>query len=132
MTLAACHKDKEKDEPIAERTVLIYMAAQNNLTYWPYSGYRYAEGDLKECMIQCVLGFKRLENAAQGLRWLDVKRYGIEITRRTLQPDPKAEQYDAGYKILNGAVDVLTVDDPRRAVQIPPDIVSSGIEPNPR
>lgn len=48
MTLAACHKDKEKDEPIAERTVLIYMAAQNNLTYWPYSGYRYAEGDLKE------------------------------------------------------------------------------------
>lgn len=44
-----CHKDENEDEdPIAERTVLIYMAAQNNLSYWPGSGYRFAESDLKE------------------------------------------------------------------------------------
>ena len=48
-TFVGCHKDEqEKEDPEAERTVLIYMAAQNNLTYWPYSGYRFAESDLKE------------------------------------------------------------------------------------
>ena len=44
-----CHKDDpEKEDPVAERTVLIYMAAQNNLSYWSGSGYRFAEADLKE------------------------------------------------------------------------------------
>ena len=90
------------------------------------------EGELRESMLQCVLQFKRIENSAQGLRWLDVKRYGIEITRRTLQPDPDAGDDDAGFKLLNGAVDVLTVDDPRRAMQIPPDTQAAGIAPNPR
>lgn len=49
LTLVGCHKDNnEKEDPIAERTVLIYMAAQNNLTYWSTSGYRYADEDLLE------------------------------------------------------------------------------------
>ena len=44
-----CHKDDpEEEDPVAERTVLIYMAAQNNLSYWPGSGYRFADADLKE------------------------------------------------------------------------------------
>ena len=90
------------------------------------------EGELRESMLQCMLQFKRLENTSTGLRWLDVKRYGIEITRRTMEPDPNAGDYGASYKILKGDVDVLTVDDPRRALQIPPDIVASGVERNPR
>lgn len=48
VTLCACHKDDPEEETKAERTVLIYMAAQNNLTYWSGSGFRYAEADLKE------------------------------------------------------------------------------------
>lgn len=49
VALVACHKDDpEEEDPTAERTVLIYMAAQNNLTYWPSSAYRFAESDLKE------------------------------------------------------------------------------------
>lgn len=51
MTLAfvSCGKDDpEPEDPIAERTVLIYMAAQNNLTYWPNSGHRFATTDLQE------------------------------------------------------------------------------------
>jgi len=35
-------------------------------------------------------------------------------------------------KILKGDVDVLKVDDPRRAMQIPPDTQAAGIAPNPR
>ena len=47
--IVACDKDDApKDDPMAERTVLIYMAAQNNLTNWSGRGYRFAETDLKE------------------------------------------------------------------------------------
>ena len=90
------------------------------------------DGGRQESMLQCVLGFKRMENITQGLRWFDIKRYGIEITRRTLQPDAAAGQYDAGFKILDGQVDILKVDDPRRAMQLPPEVISAGLEPNPR
>ena len=48
LTFVSCHKDKEEESPTAERTVLIYMAGQNNLTYWSGSSFRYAEEDLKE------------------------------------------------------------------------------------
>ena len=48
LTFVSCHKDKEEESPTAERTVLIYMAGQNNLTYWTGSGFRYAEEDLNE------------------------------------------------------------------------------------
>ena len=86
------------------------------------------EKELTECMIQCVLGFKRIENFAQGLRWWDVKRYGIEIWRRTLQSDgtPDITKGD------NGAQDVLKKDDPRRAVQLPKRVIDAGLPANPR
>lgn len=45
--LVGCRKDEpENESPTAERTVLIYMAAQNNLTY--NKGNRIADADLKE------------------------------------------------------------------------------------
>ncbi len=31
-----------------------------------------------------------------------------------------------------GASDVLATDDPRRAIQIPSDVISAGMKPNPR
>ena len=40
------------------------------------------EGSLQESMIHAVLNAKRIENLFNGLRWLDIKRYGIEIVRR--------------------------------------------------
>ena len=49
LTFAGCEKDDpDPEDPIAERTVLVYMAARNNLSYWPSSGYRFASADLKE------------------------------------------------------------------------------------
>ncbi|MBR1706513.1 MAG: RagB/SusD family nutrient uptake outer membrane protein [Bacteroidales bacterium] len=90
------------------------------------------EGGIMESMLQCVLGFKRIENIAQGLRWFDIKRYGIEITRRTMEADPQAGQYDASLRIANGQVDILLKDDPRRAIQLPQEVISAGLTPNPR
>lgn len=80
------------------------------------------EGSVQETMLQCVLGCRRIETLQEGLRWFDIKRYGIEIVRRTMGSDGTPAE-------LN---DVLKVDDPRRAVQIPYDVRQAGIEANPR
>lgn len=80
------------------------------------------EGSTQECMLQCVLGFRRIETLEQGMRWYDVNRYGIEIIRRVMNAN------GAPYK----KVDVLKVDDPRRVVQIPLKVRNAGFEPNPR
>ena len=52
----------------------------------------------------------------------DVKRYGMVIYRRTVSES--AEILDV--------TDSLTVDDPRRAIQLPQDVILSGLEANPR
>jgi hypothetical protein len=57
-----------------------------------------------------------------GMRWFDVKRYGIEITRRKLGTTLEVlETYDR-----------LGKDDPRRALQLPKDVITAGLTPNPR
>ena len=81
-----------------------------------------AEGSVQECMLQCVLGFRRIETLHLGMRWFDVKRYGIEICRRMLNAAGNPEKQ----------TDILTVDDPRRAMQIPQKVRDAGYEPNPR
>ena len=80
------------------------------------------EGSDQEAMLQCVLGFRRIETLQMGLRWFDVKRYGIKIPRRTLNANGRPDKVN----------DWLTIDDERRAVQIPQDVVDAGIDPNPR
>lgn len=80
------------------------------------------EGSTQECMLQCVLGFRRIETLQQGMRWYDVNRYGIEIVRRVMNASG----------IPTKKVDVLKVNDPRRVVQIPLKVRDAGFEPNPR
>lgn len=81
------------------------------------------EGSTLEAFIHAMLYIRRIEFMHMGMRWFDIKRYGIEITRRTLSTtslDPVSED------------DVLTIDDERRAIQIPSDVISAGLTPNPR
>ena len=82
------------------------------------------EGSTQEAMLQCVLGFRRIQFLQEGMRWFDIKRYGIEIPRRVIAangaPDP------------DGVYDWLTINDERRAVQIPPKVRDAGIVANPR
>ena len=71
--------------------------------------------------VYCLLHFRRIETIHEGLRWFDVKRFGIKIYRRFL---------DENYDVIRQ--DSLEVNDPRRAVQIPNDVISAGLAPNPR
>ena len=77
---------------------------------------------MREAMLQCVLGFRRIETLQTGQRWYDVKRYGIEIVRRVIN----------ALGVPERRTDVLRVDDPRRAVQIPLKPRAAGVVPNPR
>lgn len=81
-----------------------------------------AEGSLQECMLQCVLGFKRIESLQTGMRWFDIKRYNIAIVRRVIS--------DSGAPMK--VTDILKEDDPRRAVQVPQDPRDAGVPMNPR
>ncbi|MDE6073771.1 MAG: hypothetical protein K2F80_04150, partial [Muribaculaceae bacterium] len=81
-----------------------------------------AEGSVQECMLQCCLGFRRIETIHAGLRWFDIKRYGIEIPRRIINLS----------EVPCERTDWLSVDDPRRAMQVPLKVRDAGFEPNPR
>lgn len=67
-------------------------------------------------MIQAVLHARRIDGVHEGTRWDDIKRYGIEIE----------------HPIFEGEVMKLGKDDPRRAIQLPADIIAAGLEANPR
>ncbi len=78
-------------------------------------GFTIAQG-AQENLIQCILHLRRIETAHDGLRWSDLKRYGIEIS----------------HNREGQAADMLLKDDPRRAVQLPQDVIEAGLQANPR
>lgn len=81
-----------------------------------------AEGSDQEALLQAILHLRRMMEQGEGYRMQDVKRYGIVIYRR---------QTNTSYTI-SAVTDSLTVDDPRRAIQLPQDVITSGLEPNDR
>lgn len=78
-------------------------------------GFTVAEG-LQEDLIECVLHFRRIETVLEGDRWMDLKRYGIEFSH----------PQDGDNSILFKAGDL------RGAIQLPEDVIKSGIPANPR
>jgi len=64
--------------------------------------------------LQCVQHFRRIETVHTGQRWFDIKRFGLEIPRKI---GPTGE-------------DLLTVHDLRKAIQIPNEVLSAGLEGN--
>jgi hypothetical protein len=78
------------------------------------------EAGTQENMLHYTLQLRRILTMHDGLRWFDNKRYGMVIPRY---------QYTETAPIV---VDVLTADDPRKAVQLPQDVISAGLTPNPR
>ena len=66
-------------------------------------------------VLNCILHFRRIETMFEGLRWFDIKRYGITVTHVYRAP-----------KDYYATCDVLTWDDPRRVVQIPYNAIDAG------
>ena len=72
--------------------------------------------DAQKPFVCCALHFRRMETLHDGLRWFDLKRYGIEIT------------HQRGTEPLR----TLVWNDDRRAIQLPIDVMVAGMTPNPR
>ena len=68
-----------------------------------------------KCLIHCVLHFRRIETMFEGLRWFDIKRYGITVGHASRNP-----REDKVY------IDYLQWNDPRRVLQIPQIVSGSG------
>lgn len=81
-----------------------------------------SEGDQTN-VLQAILQLRRYLFIGEGDRMQDIKRYGIVIYRRTLN--------NRGLNV-EAVTDTLGVDDPRRAIQLPQDVITSGMTPNPR
>ena len=66
-------------------------------------------------MLYCILHFRRIETMFEGLRWFDIKRYGIKVRHVFRGPTDKSI-----------TVDVLNWDDKRRVMQIPQNVINAG------
>lgn len=66
-------------------------------------------------VLDCILHFRRVETMFEGLRWFDIKRYGITV-----------------YHHYRGAnedeihTDSLSWNDPRRVLQLPNNVIEAG------
>lgn len=72
--------------------------------------------ETQEALFHCILHMRRCETMQDGLRWQDIKRFGIEIAHNRAGQTPV----------------YLQKDDPRKAFQLPDDVISAGLEANPR
>ena len=68
-------------------------------------------------IIQCVQHYRRIETIHTGMRLFDLKRFGIEYSHK----------YGKDGEILT-----MTMMDPRKAIQIPTEVIAAGLEPNKR
>ena len=76
----------------------------------------------QENIIHCILQARRITFLHEGMRWFDVKRWGIDVYRRVLDRDAST--------VLS--YEKLGYDDLRRALQLPSEVVAAGAEANPR
>lgn len=79
-------------------------------------------GTDQEWLLHYVLHLRRILLMGEGQRWLDVKRYGITVHRRVV---------DKGFKVV-AVSDSIPHNDPRRAMQIPQEIINANCPANPR
>ncbi len=80
------------------------------------------EGSDQENLIQALLLIRRIEFLHEGMRWFDIKRYGMKIYRRLIITSLNALEL----------TDSMEYRDPRQAVQLPFEVRSAGLQPNPR
>ena len=67
-------------------------------------------------MLQGVLHARRIETIFSGLRWLDIRRFGIEVIHNVEDKDDIR----------------LPAGDLRRVIQLPQAVTAAGLPANPR
>ena len=91
----------------------------------PYS--LITQGSVKESMLQSLIFMRRYHFLHEGMRWFDTRRYGITVYRYQMDEDDMTVT-----QITDQISDESGKPDPRRALQIPADVISAGLAPNER
>ncbi len=117
--LQSWNKSHLAPDTLTEQVIRNFYTAGNGLFVKTLNSEKISSGFTVSAsqrpLIHCVLHFRRIETMFDGLRWFDIKRYGIEIDHNV-------------WGIGNVK---LTYNDARRAIQIPQEVISAGIDPNP-
>lgn len=105
--------------PLTENRIRSFYVTNNTLFVKPLNSEKMSSGFIvsatQKPFINCVLHFRRIETMFDGYRWFDIKRYGIEIE----------------HTIGRTSVEKLVYNDARRAIQLPQEVISAGVDPNP-
>lgn len=81
-----------------------------------------ADGSIQESIVNLILHMRRIETLHTGLRFNDIKRYGITYSHpHSNNPRPKESDPE-----------VFVPGDLRGAIQIPTAVVNAGVAANPR
>jgi hypothetical protein len=70
-------------------------------------------------ILDCVLHFRRIETMFEGMRWFDIKRYGIDVVH-----------YYRGANEDEIHIDTMPWNDPRRVLQLPKNVIDAGYPAN--
>lgn len=98
--------------PTVERELYMRTSDNNYDVYTPFYGMT-----LKQlALVKLFVDFRQKEFFAEGLRWFDIRRFHLGVTRSS-----KSKYYFP-----------LEKDDPRKVMQIPLEAQNNGLEPNPR
>lgn len=81
----------------------------------------------QESMLQALIFMRRYQFLHEGMRWFDTRRFGITVYRYLLDEDDETI-----LQITDEISDENGTPDPRRALQLPSDVISAGLTPNPR
>ena len=92
----------------------IYVSDLHPTEISPEFTYDGLSDDAKR-VIDCVLHFRRIETMFEGLRWFDIKRYGITVHHAYRDPNEDDIHHD-----------YLQWNDPRRVLQIPQNVIDAG------
>ena len=81
----------------------------------------------QENLIHSLLFLRRREFIHCGMRWFDTRRFGITIERLLVDDDAVTIT-----QITDKISDEDGIVDPRRCLQLPPDVIAAGLTKNPR
>ena len=109
--------------PLTEDMINNWFAKKRNNNYNCFDDWNfvsnmspdYVISEEKVPYMNALNYFRRFETNFSGLRFFDLKRWGMEYT------------HEYG---LNNEVYTMTWNDPRRALEVPEDAIASGLEPS--
>jgi len=113
---------KQEDEELTQEKINSFYrgTAENNIYVSDIhpqemsAGFKTLTAD-EQNILQCILHFRRIETNFEGIRWFDIKRYGITVHHAYRSP----QEYDVTH-------DYLRWNDPRRVLQIPNNVITAG------